>query len=114
MMDLFDRLAALLGDEKSSVREFGEILDAGFGEIQVGVIPATVDRVVVGDITRTRLDHIQVLFFVGVNDGIVPVKKEKVESSQSQTGNFWSRMTWSWRPRPERRAFFSGFTCIWP
>ncbi|MFT4006435.1 MAG: helicase-exonuclease AddAB subunit AddB [Lacrimispora sp.] len=77
VMDLFDRLAGLLGKEHVSRREYGEILDAGFSEIQVGLIPATVDRVVVGDITRTRLDHIKVLFFVGVNDGIVPVKKEK-------------------------------------
>lgn len=77
VMDLFDRLAGLLGQEHISRREFGEILDAGFSEIQVGLIPATLDRVVVGDITRTRLDHIKVLFFIGVNDGIVPVKKEK-------------------------------------
>ena len=73
---LLDRLEALLGEETVSRKEFMEILDAGFGEISVGVIPATVDRVVVGDITRTRLDHIKVLFFVGVNDGIVPAKKE--------------------------------------
>ena len=77
VIDLFDRLAGLLGEEHVSRREYGEILDAGFSEIQVGLIPATLDRVVVGDITRTRLDHIKVLFFVGVNDGIVPVKKEK-------------------------------------
>ena len=75
VMDLFDRLVGLLGKEKVSRKEFGEILDAGFEEIKVGVIPATVDRVVVGDLTRTRLDHIKVLFFVGVNDGIVPSKK---------------------------------------
>lgn len=64
VMDLFDRLAGLLGEEHVSRREYGEILDAGFSEIQVGLIPATVDRVVVGDITRTRLDHIKVLFFL--------------------------------------------------
>ncbi len=77
VLELFDRLSALLGEERTGLKEYGEILDAGFGEIKVGVIPATVDRVVVGDITRTRLDHVKVLFFVGVNDGIVPVKKER-------------------------------------
>lgn len=75
VIDLFDRLVHLLGEEEVSRKEFAEILDAGFAEIQVGVIPASVDRVVVGDITRTRLDDIKVLFFVGVNEGIVPVKK---------------------------------------
>lgn len=72
IMDLFDRTAALLGDEKLSRDEYSDILDAGFAEIKVGLIPAAVDRVVVGDITRSRLAHIKVLFFAGVNDGIVP------------------------------------------
>lgn len=72
VMDLFDRITALLGEETVSRREYIEILDAGFSEIKVGLIPAVVDRVVVGDITRTRLSHIKVLFFLGVNEGIVP------------------------------------------
>lgn len=76
VVDLMDRLARLLGEEKVSRREYAEILDAGFSEIEVGLIPAAVDRIVVGDITRTRLDHIKILFFIGVNDGIVPQKKE--------------------------------------
>lgn len=76
VMELFDRMVSLLGEEQVTKKEYREILDAGFEEIRVGVIPATVDRVVVGDLTRTRLNHIKVLFFVGVNDGIVPLKKD--------------------------------------
>lgn len=72
VIELFDRLTALLGEETISKKEYSDILDAGFSEIKVGLIPAVVDRVVVGDITRTRLSHIKILFFVGVNDGIVP------------------------------------------
>lgn len=75
-VELLERVTTLLGNEKVSRKEFIEILDSGFAEIKVGVIPATVDRVVVGDITRTRLAHIKVLFFVGVNDGIVPARKD--------------------------------------
>lgn len=72
VITLFDRITALLGDEAVGKKEYSDILDAGFEEIKVGLIPAVVDRVVVGDITRTRLSHIKVLFFAGVNDGIVP------------------------------------------
>lgn len=74
--ELLSRLQQLLGAEIVSKKEFSRILDAGFEELSLGVIPATVDRVVVGDITRTRLAHVKVLFFVGVNDGIVPMRKE--------------------------------------
>lgn len=75
-MEMLERLEALLGDEPMGLKEYGEILDAGFGEIEVGTIPATLDRALVGDITRTRLSSIKVLYFVGVNEGIVPQRRE--------------------------------------
>lgn len=72
VMDLLDQIDGLLSDEKMTLKEFADILDAGFGEIEVGIIPQNVDRVVVGDIERTRLKEIKVLFFVGINDGSIP------------------------------------------
>lgn len=75
VMELADRIVALLGDEVMGKKEYADILDAGFQEIKVGLIPATLDRVVVGDITRTRIDHVKALFFLGMNDGVVPSAK---------------------------------------
>ena len=63
---------SLLGDECVSRREYAEILSAGFSELSVGMIPAGADRVVCGDLKRTRLDKIKVLFFLGVSQGVVP------------------------------------------
>lgn len=74
---LFDKIAELLGDTKMSVKEFYEIVDTGLSDIEVGVVPPTVDRVLIGDITRSRLNHIKVLFFTSVNDGIVPKAPKK-------------------------------------
>ena len=72
-MDLLDQVISLIGDDAITLKEFKEILEAGFGEIQVGTIPQNVDRVVVGDIERTRLKPVKVLFFLGVNDGNIPM-----------------------------------------
>lgn len=72
IMDLLDKVARVLGDEKLKMREYQEILDAGFQEIAIGVIPPGEDQVMIGDIERTRLKKIRVLFFVGINDGIIP------------------------------------------
>lgn len=69
---LLDKFVALLGNEKMSFRQFCDILDAGFREIKIGIIPQAADAVMIGDIERTRLDNVKVLFFVGVNDGIIP------------------------------------------
>jgi ATP-dependent helicase/nuclease subunit B len=72
VMDLYDQMVLLLGDEQCSLKEFGEILDTGFVEVKVGLIPPGVDEVVIGDTERTRLKDIRALFFIGVNEGIIP------------------------------------------
>ncbi len=72
VMDLLDKVYTLLGDEQPGIREYSDILDAGFEAAKVGIIPPGNDRVTIGDIERTRLNHIRILFFVGVNDGVVP------------------------------------------
>ena len=77
VLELLDKIVDLFGSGHVSVREWREILDTGFSEIRVGVIPACVDRVVAGDMHRTRLKDPKVLFFVGANDGLVPAGGEK-------------------------------------
>lgn len=75
VVELLDEAVELLGEETVSRKEFQEILEAGFSEIRVGMIPPGIDQVHVGDMTRTRLNHIRVLLFLGLNDGWIPQKE---------------------------------------
>ncbi len=77
VMELLEQVYDLLGEETISLQEFSDILEAGFGEIEVGTIPQNVDRVVVGDMERTRLKQVKVLFFLGINDGNIPKNASK-------------------------------------
>lgn len=77
LIDLLDKVVALLGEEKIKVREYADVLDAGFDAAKVAVIPPGNDKVTIGDIERTRLQHVKILFFVGVNDGVVPKSENK-------------------------------------
>ena len=72
VMDLFEKCIQVLGQERMTVQELGEILDAGFEAAKVAVIPPGYDTVTIGDIERTRLNHVKVLIFLGVNEGVVP------------------------------------------
>lgn len=74
IIGLLDKFVNLLGGEEIGFKEFNDILDAGFGEIKVGLIPQASDAVMIGDIERTRLENVKILFFVGVNDGLIPQK----------------------------------------
>lgn len=77
VMSLLEQIYALLGEEEITRQEFYDILEAGFGEIQVGTLPQNVDRILVGDMERTRLKQIRALFFLGVNDGNIPKSASK-------------------------------------
>lgn len=77
VLDLLDQMVELMGEEEVSAEEYGEILDSGLQDIQVGLIPATLDRLLAGDLMRTRLGKIRTLFVIGVNDGLLPASGEK-------------------------------------
>jgi ATP-dependent helicase/nuclease subunit B len=72
VMEVFEGLVELLGDEVVNVKEYEELIETGFAQASVGLIPPGVDQITVGDIERTRLKDIKALFFIGVNDGIIP------------------------------------------
>ncbi len=73
-MSLLDKFVELLGDTVVSVKEFSELLEAGFQECKIGITPPNVDSVVLGDLERSRFDEIKVLFVLGANDTNLPGK----------------------------------------
>jgi len=69
---ILEQMVEILGDNIVTLKEYGEILKAGFIASEIGVIPATIDQVLVGSIERSRSHDLKALFVVGVNDGILP------------------------------------------
>ena len=70
--ELFDRLYTLLPEEKITLRDYTELLEAGFAEMKLGVIPPEPDCVMIGDCKRSRIPTVRYLFFIGLNEGYVP------------------------------------------
>ena len=77
IMGLLSQIDDLLSDMPISLEEFTAILRSGIEEIDIGRIPGGIDRVIVGDITRSRISNIKILFFTGVNDGNIPLSNSK-------------------------------------
>lgn len=72
IMKLLDEIHMLMGEEVMSLQEFAACFNSGLEEIRVGSIPACTDRLLVGDMERTRLSGVRILFLAGVNEGQVP------------------------------------------
>ncbi|SDK95154.1 helicase-exonuclease AddAB subunit AddB [Natronincola ferrireducens] len=72
VLEIFDQIYEILENEKISLKEYYRILESGFAACEIGVIPSTIDQVLVGNIDRSRSHDIKALFVVGGNDGILP------------------------------------------
>ncbi len=72
VMIMLEQIMELLGDQLSGVKEYQQILEAGLQSYEMGIIPTTVDQVLVGSIQRSKSHDIKALFVIGVNDGILP------------------------------------------
>ena len=105
IIDLLDQMMALIGDDEITLKEFKEILEAGFNEIQVGSIPQNVDRVVVGDMERTRLKPVKVLFFLGVNDGNIPKNSQSGGLISDLDREFIAEKGFELAPTPRQQMF---------
>lgn len=71
--NIFDQMVETVGDEKISGRDLLKLMTAGFEEVEIGLVPATADSVLIGTLQRTRLSRIRTLLIVGANEGVLPL-----------------------------------------
>ncbi len=62
----------LVGDMDVDLEVYTEMLITGFEAVEIGIIPSTMDQVIVGTLQRTRTGNIKALIVTGANDGVIP------------------------------------------
>ena len=74
VIQLFDEMVEMAGDDEMSLTTFRLALDAGLETLKFAHVPPTIDHVIVGTIDRSRISGIKSAFLLGVNDGVWPMK----------------------------------------
>jgi ATP-dependent helicase/nuclease subunit B len=72
VMELLDQTVEAMADETFGVERFANMMTIGFGEYKIGLIPASLDQVLVGSVERSRSHTVKALYILGANDGIFP------------------------------------------
>lgn len=75
VMQTLDQLVEILGNQKIRAQEFANLLETGFASISIGIIPTTVDQVVIGSLHRSKSHAFKAVLIMGVNDDILPAGK---------------------------------------
>jgi len=77
VIDILDQAVDVIGEEILDSFEFFKILNSGFTNEEIGVIPVALDQVNIGDIARIKGIDVKVLYIVGINDGVLPASEKK-------------------------------------
>ncbi len=73
MMSFLDDLAFAFDETKLTISELADVFEAGLSQFSLGLIPPTLDQVLVGSIDRSRNPDIKAAIILGFNDGVFPV-----------------------------------------
>ncbi|MGL6248160.1 MAG: PD-(D/E)XK nuclease family protein, partial [Culicoidibacterales bacterium] len=80
LLQVFEELVAIAGDEVSDLAQFVTILESGFEQLKFQVAPPALDHVLIGDFERARFQMaknttgmgVKHACVLGVNEGFVP------------------------------------------
>lgn len=72
METLFAQIEELIGQERVSLKELADVIETGISEISAGIVPPTLDSLVIADMRRSRLADVKAVFVIGMNDGSFP------------------------------------------
>lgn len=77
VVGLLDQIVEMLGDETVTIERFAALIDAGLETVRLGLVPPSLDQVLIGTMDRTRSGAVRHCFVLGANDGIMPAKPEE-------------------------------------
>ncbi len=75
-ISLLDQMSEIMGSSGMDLSEFTEIYKAGLSDVEVGVIPPTVDGLSMGTMIRTRPRRMRAAVILGACEGVMPLKPE--------------------------------------
>jgi ATP-dependent helicase/nuclease subunit B len=72
ILHVMDQMVELIGEDVLNTEAFFDMISTGFNSAEIGIIPQAVDKVMIGNVQRTRTKDIKALIVMGANDGILP------------------------------------------
>ena len=72
LVEALDTLVYILGDREVNITEYRKYLYDAFEQQKTGIIPTTLDEIIVGDIKRTKSGGAKYQFVMGAIDGAFP------------------------------------------
>ncbi len=76
IIELLDQISVIIGDEPIGLSRFSSVVKEGLEAYEVGLIPTTLDQVIVGDASSIHPGEVKLLLVLGANEGRFPSMRE--------------------------------------
>jgi len=77
VMEILEQAEEILGDREVDLRTYAVLVEAGLEDVRLGVIPPSLDQVLVGSIDRSRQPDCKVTFLIGALAGVFPKRQSE-------------------------------------
>ncbi len=72
VISVLQEIAEIFNDEQFSFEDYAKLLKTGLATKELNQIPEGQDKVIVGDVNRSKSHKVRAVFIIGVNDGVFP------------------------------------------
>lgn len=73
---LLDEFVEVLGEESLELSNFMEIIITGLDALEFSLLPPSLDQVILSDMENAKLLDMKVIFAIGMNDGVMPLRQK--------------------------------------
>ncbi|NEW05191.1 helicase-exonuclease AddAB subunit AddB [Paenibacillus sp. SYP-B3998] len=74
VMDMLDQLVETMGEDDLSLELFTGLIETGMESMKLGLVPPSMDQLLIGSMDRTRSSGIRYAYILGVSDGVIPAQ----------------------------------------
>lgn len=77
VMEILEQAEEILGEREVDLKTYAVLVEAGLEDIRLGVIPPSLDQVLIGSIDRSRQPECKATFLIGALAGVFPRRQSE-------------------------------------
>ena len=99
LTEILDEATEILGDHPVDMSTYSVLINAGLEDIRLGLIPPSLDQLLIGSFDRSRQPDCKVTFLMGAVEGLIPARA-KEDCIFTDDRDYLSGLELTWKPDP--------------
>ncbi|WP_042471198.1 helicase-exonuclease AddAB subunit AddB [Bacillus ndiopicus] len=108
-VNILEQFVLMFGEQEITLQETAQMLDEGYDSLQFSNIPPAIDEVTVSTVEYSRFDNMKVVFIIGVNDGVYPMRIDKEGLLTDADRTYFEQLDYELAPNAKSKLLQEAF-----